>query len=81
MSTTPFCWLPGLSVDLSRVQTNMVFAEVSKPGLGAVAVMARLREMGVWVNAMSPTSIRSVCHLDVTRDDVIAAAKAFAQVI
>jgi len=72
--------IPGLAVDLSRVQTNMVFAEVVKPGLNALAVMAGLFQLGVRVNALSLTSIRAVTHLDVCKDDVIAAAEAFAEV-
>lgn len=73
--------IDGLTVDLTRVQTNMVFCEVTKPGMNALTVMSRLREAGVWVNALSPTSIRSVCHLGVTRDDVLVAAEKFAAVI
>jgi threonine aldolase len=60
--------VPGLDVDLSRVQTNMVFAGTRGAGLPAVEVVARLRESGVLALAESAWNLRFVTHLDV--DDV-----------
>ncbi len=59
----------GIELDLARVETNMVYVEL--PFLAAESV-ARLRSVGVWVNAEGRTerTVRFVCHLDVARSDV-----------
>lgn len=57
--------LPGVTVDAASVETNMVFADFD---LGASMVVAKLKDMGVLVNAEGsrPTTVRFVCHLDVS---------------
>jgi len=59
----------GVQVDLSRVETNMVYAELP---FSAEQAVARLREAGVLVNAEGwrPEMIRFVTHLDVSGKDV-----------
>lgn len=61
--------IPGVEVDLSRVETNMVYAELPLPADQSVA---RLSEAGVLVNAEGwcPAMIRFVCHLDVSGQDI-----------
>lgn len=71
--------LPGLSVDPSRVETNMVVVEVDGSGPGGAAdVLARLREQGVLAGAMGPRRIRLVTHADVGDADVARCVAAFA---
>jgi threonine aldolase len=57
------------AVDLEAVQTNMVFVEAVPTGMSSVALMDRLREAGVLVNAMG-SRVRFVTHRDVTVADV-----------
>ena len=69
--------LPGVTVDLTRVETNMVFAEFSRP---ASETVARLKNVGVLTNAegSKPNMLRFVTHLDVTlaeMDEVVARAR------
>jgi threonine aldolase len=71
--------LPGLAINLAKVQTNMVFAEVKRPGWNAFTVAGKLSEKGVLVGALSPYRLRAVCHLQVSREDVLKAAEAFAE--
>lgn len=62
--------IPGVTVDPSAVETNMVFLTVD-PSLGSAAeICARLREVGVLVLPNGPQSIRAVCHLDVPRSAI-----------
>jgi threonine aldolase len=68
--------LPGLSVDLTRVETNMVYAEFPCPAEEAVA---RLRAQGVLGHAVGPRTLRFVCHLDVGEKDVQRALEAAAR--
>ena len=52
----------GVDCDPDAVETNIVNFDVSD----APAVVARAAKQGVLVNAIAPTRIRAVTHLDVT---------------
>ncbi|RMG15283.1 MAG: aminotransferase class I/II-fold pyridoxal phosphate-dependent enzyme [Deltaproteobacteria bacterium] len=70
--------LPGLDVDVAAVQTNIVFVEVTAPGLDAPTLEAQLRERGVAVGAVGPRRLRLVTHLDIGDRDLETALAAFA---
>lgn len=65
---------PGLTVDLARVQTNMVFADTRATGMRGAEVVARLAEAGVLAIDEGPYLIRLVTHLDVDDADCEEAA-------
>lgn len=71
--------LPGVTIDLSKVQTNMV--QVKFTGCCTAADFVRqMAGRGVKCNATGPDTVRLVTHLDVSSDDVelcISAAKNF----
>lgn len=70
--------IPGITIDPSTVETNIVFFDVSGTGLDAATWAAALLEHGVRVGPTSPTRIRAVTHLDVNRDGIeraLAAAR------
>ena len=67
--------LPGVTVELDRVETNMVYADLS---VDAPPLVSRLRAAGLLVNAIGPRSLRFVTHLDVSRDDMERAASILA---
>ena len=73
--------LPGISVDLETVQTNMIFFDVSRSGIPAQAMQAGLAEKGVRISAVSATRLRAVTHLDVSNTDVEEAADAVRAVL
>jgi threonine aldolase len=56
--------IPGVRIELDRVETNMVYAELP---VDAPAFVPTLRAAGLRVNSVGPHSIRLVCHLDVDR--------------
>jgi threonine aldolase len=56
--------IPGVRIELDRVETNMVYAEVP---VEAPALVQRLRAAGLLVNSVGPHVVRLVCHLDVDR--------------
>jgi threonine aldolase len=66
-----------IEIDLATVQTNIiVFTLVERRGVpDASTFVERCRERGVLVNAFGPRTVRAVTHLDVTADQVRAAAK------
>ncbi len=59
--------LPGVSVDLDAVTTNMVFVSLDGPAAELVAFAA---ERGVRLLEAYGRNLRLVTHLDVTSDDV-----------
>lgn len=56
--------MPEFSVNLSKVETNIVFFDCVKES--APKVVDRLRESDVLVSATGPQTIRAVTHLDVS---------------
>ncbi len=65
--------LPGLEVDLGKVQTNMVFVGTRQTGRPAAELMERLGAQGVLALDEAPWSLRFVTHLDVDDEDIAAA--------
>jgi threonine aldolase len=61
--------LPGIDVDLTRVETNMVFGDC-RPPLTAHEFLERCREVGVLLDQASTYRWRMVTHRGVSADDV-----------
>jgi threonine aldolase len=68
--------LPGISVDLHSVQTNMAYVDFAGTGRDSAAWSAWLADRGVLASAPSPTTLRFVTHLQVGDDAVDAAIAA-----
>jgi threonine aldolase len=72
--------IPGLKLDPSEVETNIVFFDVSETGRGGAelnqALTARGARMGGW-----GTTIRAVTHLDTPREDVERAVELMREVV
>jgi threonine aldolase len=67
--------IAGLTIDAAGVETNIVVFEVAD----APALVASLREQGVRMGALGPTTVRAVTHLDVDRagiEEAVAAVRA-----
>lgn len=69
--------LPGVSVDLDTVQTNMVYFTTAAD---ADRWIELLRDRGILCLALGPRRIRLVTHLDVSDEDVVRAVEALRQV-
>lgn len=62
--------IPGLTVDMEAVQTNMAFFDVD-PALGTAAQFCdKLKSHGLWVMPNAPQRVRAVCHLDIQPGDI-----------
>lgn len=71
--------LDGLTIDLSKVESNLVFFDVDEAtGTGDQLVMG-LAARGIKVLALGKQRIRACTHLDVTADDVLRAADCVAE--
>jgi threonine aldolase len=77
--------LPGLSIDLESVQTNIVIFDVRALAGASTDLAAefvrRAAAVGVRLNAVGPSRVRAVTHLDLSAHQVEAALSAFASVV
>lgn len=71
--------LPGLRVDLARVQTNIVIFFADLPGR-AETLVRECAARKVKIHQIGPASIRCVTHKDVDRDDTDRALQAFTEI-
>lgn len=69
--------LPGVMLDPSRVETNIVVFDVSRTGISGEDFGARtLASHGVRFSVLGPTTVRAVTHLDITSDGIERALEA-----
>jgi threonine aldolase len=73
--------LPGITLDASKVQTNIVIFGLEKSGLSSAEFLERLAERKVLAVPVDGHRVRMVTHLDVTRADVDAAGTAVEQIM
>lgn len=57
--------LPGIELDPSLIETNIVFFDLSPSAPSASTLAARLVERGVRIGAMGERRMRAVTHLDI----------------
>ena len=72
--------LPGLSIDLNSVQTNILFMEVEASVCPAQEAEEKLRQKDVLVLALGPSRIRAVTHLDIPDGGIEKAISGFKEV-
>ena len=68
--------LPGFSIDLDSVETNMVYIDSD---MGAKNLMHELSLHGIDVLDVGPTAVRVVIHLHVTDEDIEKVIEVFAK--
>jgi threonine aldolase len=73
--------IDGLSINLARVQTNIVYFDVTVEGLGGEELAKQLSTRGVRVLSVGPARLRAVTHYGVTANDVDQAISALAGVM
>lgn len=71
--------IPGIEIDPSLVETNIVNFRIIKNN--AVQISQKLLSDGVYLMATSSDTIRAVTHLDVSRNDMEKAIKAISDAL
>jgi len=71
----------GITLDVAKVQTNIVIFGVGESGLSSAEFLTRLELRKVLAVPVDASRVRMVTHLDVTRADVEAAATAVEHVM
>jgi threonine aldolase len=73
--------IPGIRLDPSKVQTNIVIYDVSPSGRSSGDFLKTLAGRGVLAVPVDNTKVRMVTHLDVTRADVEKAATVVREIL
>jgi len=71
----------GITLDVAKVQTNIVIFDVGESGLSSAEFLTRLELRKVLAVPVDATRVRMVTHLDVTPPDIEAAATAVGHVM
>ncbi len=62
--------IPGMSVDMATVETNMVYVDHSGTGMSTTEVLARMKQAGVLASGRPPEHFRLVTHRHYGPEDV-----------
>jgi len=73
--------IAGLSVNLERVQTNMVYFDLLDRSLEPDHFLTRLRENGVKILSTGPRRFRAVTHYGIEAEDIEKALAVVRQVM
>ena len=73
--------IPGLQVDLKKVQTNIVMLNVAQTGMAASQLVNKLASRHVLAGAIDATTVRVVTHRDVSRADCEQAVRIIGEVV
>lgn len=73
--------IPGIDIDPSRVQTNIVIFGIAQLRLNAAEFATELKKQGVLANAINATELRFVTHFNVSRADCENAARIVAAIV
>jgi threonine aldolase len=69
--------VPGVSLEMAGVETNIVIFEVALAGRTPQQIVDALREQGVLINPLGGHAFRAVTHLDVSAADIEQAGEIF----
>ena len=67
--------IPGIALNLSKVQTNIVIFDLTQSSLTSADFLSRLAQHNVLAVPVDAERVRMVTHLDVTREQVETAAR------
>ena len=73
--------IPGLTVDMKRVHTNIVYIDIHRDELSAADLAARLNDVGTRVLPLGPNRLRAVTHHQVSAEDIEFALDGFRKVM
>ena len=71
----------GISINPDEVETNILFFDVDRTGKTAGQVAETMKKERILIYATGKTRIRLVTHLDVNREEIETALKAFQRVL
>jgi threonine aldolase len=73
--------IQGVSINPEHVETNIVIFDIAETGMTAAQVRDEMKKKGVLIHPFGKTLIRLVTHLDVSKEGIETALKAFKKVL
>ena len=73
--------LDGIEIDATKVRTNVVIFEITRPKMDTNKFLSALKERGVLGNIVDESRVRMLTHHDVSRQDCLAACQAIAEIM
>ncbi len=73
--------MPGVKIDPTSVETNILVFSIAETGLSTAEFSAQLRGRGVLANGIDAAHMRMVTHYDVTRADCEQAVHAMEEIL
>jgi threonine aldolase len=73
--------IDGLSIDLARVRTNIVYFDVTRKGLTGEELAQQLGARGIRALSVAPARLRAVTHYGITAEDIDQALSVLAEVM
>jgi threonine aldolase len=73
--------IKGISIEPEKVETNIVIFDIAEMGMTAAQVRDEMKKKGVLIHPFGKTLVRLVTHLDVSKDNIEVALKAFRRVL
>jgi threonine aldolase len=73
--------IQGVSIEPEHVETNIVIFDIAERGMTAAQVRDEMKKKGVLIHPFGKTLIRLVTHLDVSKENIEGALKAFRKVV
>jgi len=73
--------IPGIKVNVAKVQTNIVILDIAGTGMTSNELSAHLKEHRVLANGVTPDTMRMVTHLDVNAEMIERALEVVAGVV
>jgi threonine aldolase len=71
----------GIAINPDHVETNILIFDIADAGMTAAEVRDAMKKEGILIHAVGKTQIRLVTHLDVSKEDIEVALKAFNKVL
>ena len=73
--------IDGLSIDLARIQTNIVYFDITAKELAGEELAKQLGARGIRALSVAPGRLRAVTHYGISADDIDQALSALAGVV
>ena len=73
--------IPGLSIELNRIQTNIVYFDMAKDGFTAEKLVTQLADRGTKILQVAPGRLRAVTHYGISAEDIDLALAALNEVM
>lgn len=73
--------IPGLSIELNKIQTNIVYFDTSDEQFTAGTLVKRLADRGLKILLLGPRRLRAVTHYGISTEDIDLVLTAMSEVL